>query len=120
MRPPPLPPRPRKVGELIQPAAPFEPAQDVETTPGLGNDAAVLQLQRTLKRVRGERDDLRTELDRSSLPPRTRGQKAGKAALITGQWAVLLPVVALAGRALSKRYPEIGELVDAILGALGL
>ena len=115
-KPPPLPPKPPRDDE-----APFLRAVDIDTEPGLGSTREVMALQQTLRRVRGERDDLAAALDRSTLPPRrSAGQKAGKAALITGQWAVLLPVVALAGRALSKRYPEIGELVDVILGALGL
>ena len=106
--PPPLPSK-----------GPFPRAVDEITAPGLGPDAEILALQRTLRRVRGERDDALRSL-RDSSPPPTRGQRAGKAALLTGKWVVLLPVVALAGRALAKRYPEIGELVDAVLGALGL
>ena len=81
----------------------------------------MLALQRTLRRVRGERDELRAELDRSSVPPkRTAGQRTVSGLLTGTKYAVALPIVALVGRALSKRYPELGELVDAILGALGM
>lgn len=110
--PPPLPPP--------LPRPPFPRAVDETTAPGLGPDAQILALQKTLRRVRGERDDALSALRDSAPPPPTRGQQAGKAALVTGKWAVLLPVIALAARAAARKWPGITELVDELLGALGL
>lgn len=97
---------------------PFPPARDADTEPGIHSAQDVLALRRENARLRRERDELR---DRpSSTPPPTRKQRNVKAALITGKWAVLLPVVALAARAAARQWPEITEIVDGVLGALGL
>ena len=97
---------------------PFPPARDADTEPGIHSAQDVLALRRDNARLRRQRDEL---LERpSSIPPPTRGQKRAKVALITGKWAVLLPMVALAARAAARQWPEITEIVDGILGAFGL
>lgn len=102
--PPPLPP---------YGFAPKEP----ETLPGVGHD--LLTLHRENGRLRRERNEAIRQLEaRSSVPP-PRG-RAQVALRVGGQWALLLPVVALVGRAASKQWPEITEAVDAILGLLGI
>jgi len=91
---------------------PFPPAEEPITEPGLG----LLALKAENARLRRERDEARA-LARGSLPP-GRG-RAAKAAILTGQLAVLAPVVLVAARLVAKRWPETAELVEALLGAMG-
>lgn len=113
--PPPLPPRPDD-----RPAV----ARDVDTEPGLGMTAGEMQLRRDLARIRRERDRLRDEALVSSasgsVPPPTRRQRNVRVSLALGKYAVLLPAVAFGARAAARKWPEITELVDGVLGALGL
>ncbi len=137
MRPPPLPGRKvsellepigdARVGDLIRRDEPFLPAEEVVTLPGIpGLDdpvalrAANERLRMTLARVRGERDDALTSLRDSAPPPPTRRQKATRFSLQLGKWAVLLPVVALVGRAAAKQWPAFGLLIEGILTGMGL
>lgn len=93
---------------------------DADTLPGLHGTQDVMALRRENGRLRRERDELAAELDRTSLPPPTPGQKRGRMALNFGKWAVVLPVAAVAARALVKKYPELTDLVDAVLSLVGL
>ena len=98
------------------PWPPFPPANDeveVTTEPGLG----LLALKAENARLRRERDEARA-LARGSLPPPGRG-RAAKAIILTGQLAVLAPVIIVAARLVAKRWPETAELVEALIGAIG-
>lgn len=97
---------------------PFPPARDADTEPGIHSAQDVLALRRENARLRRERDELRDASP--SVPPPTRRQRTVKTALLTGKWAVLLPLVALGARAAARQWPELTELVDGVLGALGL
>jgi hypothetical protein len=97
---------------------PYPPAVDEITEPGLGLLAVKAERDRALAeaaRYRRERDEARA-LARGSLPP-GRGRTA-KAAILTGQLAVLTPVILVAARIVARRWPETAELVDAIIAAL--
>ncbi len=97
---------------------PYPPAVDEVTEPGLGLLAVKAELARALSeaaRLRRERDEARA-LARGSLPP-GRGRTA-KVAILTGQLAVLTPVILVAGKLVAKLWPESAELVDAIISAL--
>ncbi|HJW76325.1 MAG TPA: hypothetical protein VJ787_11775 [Thermoleophilia bacterium] len=110
---------------------PFPVARDTETEPGLGETPREAQLRGENVRLRRERNQARKERDAALLgtsapgtgstpPDLTRGQRTVRGLLAGTKYAVLLPVVAFAGRAAARKWPEVQELVDAVLGALGL
>lgn len=93
---------------------------EADTLPGIHGTQDVMQLRRENARLRHERDAARTELFETSIPPPTFRQRKARTALHLGKWAVVLPVVAVAARAIAKRYPEVTEIVDALLALVGL
>jgi len=110
---------------------PFPVARDTETEPGLGETPREAQLRGESVRLRRERNQARKERDAallgssapgsSSIPPDlTRKQRTVRGVLTGTKYAVLLPVVAFAGRAAARQWPEVQELVDAVLQGLGL
>lgn len=115
MRPPPLP-------------SPFPvAAREAETEPGIGVNPEVMALRRENMRLRRERNAAKQDLTRAltesasgSMPPPTRKQKTVSNLLTGTKYAVLLPVVAFAGRAAARKWPEFQELVDAVLQGFGL
>lgn len=102
---------------------PFPLAKDADTEPGIGVDIEKLSLKRENMRLRQERNAAREERDalaQDSIPPPTRKQKTVRGLLTGTKYAVLLPLLAFAGRALARKYPAVQELVDAALQGLGL
>jgi hypothetical protein len=121
-RPPPLPPRP-----LVP-----EPFRLANTPPSGGVAPLAGRLlppdprDRLIEEMRDELAALRVANDHETAdtePPPTRPSvrvRKAQAARFLGKWAVLLPVVALAARAAARKWPEITDIVDQVLGALGL
>lgn len=102
---------------------PFPIAKDADTEPGIGIDIEKLSLKRENMRLRQERNQARQALEDSAadtIPPPTKKQKTVRGLLIGTKYAVLLPVLAFAGRAAARKWPAVQELVDAVLQGLGL
>ncbi len=100
------------------PLPPFGAANDVETEPGIG----LISLKQENARLRRERDAAREALTGSTptpVPPSGKG-KTLKVALAGTKYAALVPVIAFAARAAARKWPQITEIVDAILEGLGL
>jgi len=113
------------VSDQLRPP-PFPVARDTETEPGLGETPREAQLRGENVRLRRERNQARKERDAALLgtgstpPDLTRGQRTVRGLLAGTKYAVLLPVVAFAGRAAARQWPELQEVVDAVLSGLGL
>lgn len=112
IRPPPYPP------------LPVVNSQDADTEPGLGMSAENLGLRRENQRLRRERNEARETLSQAltqsapGLPPPRR--RSSIVAVELGKFAVMAPVLLIVGKMVAKRWPEFGELIDAVLVTLGL
>lgn len=87
-----------------------------DTEPGLG----LLAAKQENAQLRMERDKARRERDAarsSSPPPRRHGKRV---AIELGKLAFAAPVLIIAGKMAAKRWPEFGDLIDAVLDAVGL
>lgn len=111
----PIPPPP--------PLPPFGAANDVETEPGIG----LISLKQENARLRRERDEARQALASTpdSEPPPTRPsdrvRRAAKmkvAALFTGKYVLLPPLVIILARYAQKRWPQFAELIDGVVQLL--
>lgn len=101
----------------------FDAANDVDTEPGVG----IIALKLENARLRRERNEARTALagTNESEPPATRpservrrAAKTKAAALFTGKWALLLPLIILLARYAQKRWPQFADLIDGIVQGL--
>jgi hypothetical protein len=129
--PPPLPPRPI-VPEPFLPAKSEPPAVDRDRdrdTPRSGGvpvydpdprDQIIRDMQAQLAL-------LREQLDTTSSPPPTRpservrrAQKAKAVAVFGSKWTIAAFLLPIAGAAVAKHWPGYADLIDAVLGGLGL
>lgn len=104
------------------PLLPFDPANDVPTEPGIG----IVSPKQENARLRRERDEARDALAATasgdtadSEPPPTRpservrrAAKARAAALFTGKWVLLPPLLLILARYAQKRWPQFADLID--------
>lgn len=98
---------------------PFPPARDADTEPGIGMSRETIALRKENARLRSERNDALAAVP-DTLPPPTRKQRTVAAVLAGSKYALLLPVLAFTGRALARKYPQLQDLIDAVLQGLGL
>lgn len=104
--------------------APFAAANDSDPTePGIG----LISLKQENARLRSERDAARLELagGAESEPPPTspservrRAARAKAAALFTGKWILLPPLLLILARYAQKRWPQFADLIDMAVQAL--
>lgn len=106
--------------EIIPPPLPaFAAAKDETTQPGLGMSRETIALRQENARLRSERNEALASVP-DTLPPPTRKQRTVAAVLAGSKYALILPVLAFTGRALARKYPQLQDLIDAVLQGLGL
>lgn len=96
------------------PLPPLRVVNDTDTEPGLGLIAVKQEnarLRQERDEARQERDSLRAGVTISEPPP----SKRAKNILAGTKYAALVPLIALAGRAAARKWPQLQELVDGIL-----
>lgn len=89
-----------------------------DTEPGIGLIALKqenAQLRRERDEARQERDTLRANVTILPPPPSKRAQTV----LAGTKYAVLIPVIALLGRAAAKKWPQLQDLIDGLLQVFG-
>lgn len=101
------------------PKQPFAVARDEITAPGIGEAGQILALQKTLRRVRGERDDALSALRDSVPPDPTRAQKLKKLGLTTAQVTMLTAIAAAAIPIIEKKWPAYAEIIRGLMQNLG-
>jgi hypothetical protein len=106
---------------------PFPPADDLDPTEPIPLTPPIPLSQRLdafERRVDRRFDLLHQDLLqlRQDLAPRLAKVEGtlGSRALATGKYAAVVTLVGLLGRAAAKQWPQFGEAIEAVLGALGL
>lgn len=128
--PPPLPPRPLVAEPFLLADSEPPPAIDRSADTPRSGGVPVYDpdpRDQIIRDMQAQLVLLREQLDTNSSPPPTRpservrrAQKAKAVAVFGSKWTIAAFLLPIAGAAVAKHWPGYADLIDAVLGGLGL